>query len=1298
MTIQFDHPVLSSCRNSVVSPRFDTIPVLKAALMLSLASGAVIAGMASALAAGETFVWDGKGNGTGFAQENNWTDITVRGPVLMFDENGYELHEWLPVFDDEGNPVYAWHQLFDENDQPVLDDEGKEVWFQGEQELEAGPLLYEEGDVLLPGPPDGEQNMLLLSGTPNISSSGRHVHDVDLLGGEFLIRTGTVAVIPGDFFVDGTLTIDDTGILTVRGDDSRGQNVLTAREAAIDGGTARGTGILRVTGENPHTHESEPGIGMTQSGGLVTELTVETPFYEMSGGTLSALVNFKTLFALSGTGEVTADAVLSGASSSTMTQSGGTMNGTVAGIDTYTQSGGLMSGTITVADYNLTNASALSTGGKITASKVFNLGPEGGTATLDAWLSGTGDLVKTGDSTVVLTNAANDFSGTVAITAGTLEVVNDALTDGATVTIGPDAILKLTVDSDTLYMGDMTGSNGDLVKAGSAAATLGGNITLGDLFIDAGRLNIGTGTTTNEAIFDSATVGAGSTLYIANNATLTIRVPQHLVNNGTLINDGTVHDDLDNTGTFANNEKYNADVATNTGTIDNNEPGKWTGDIESNAGKISNAIGATWDGAVEGNTGNITNNGTWLNGTVTNGEAGVNPGLNLTKVIYNDYTATWDGDIAENYSWILNAGGTWTGDVLSNHREIWNDNRYGEIGIGYWIGDVKANDGSIFNGGGGNWTGNVLSNSGSIKNDAPAEWTGYIAANDGMIENRGLWTGEVQGNSGKIFNETSWSGDVLTNAGRIFNYSSGTWTGNVLANTGTISTTSTWAGDITSSGLLKASGTISGAIDTSGGTLELTGALTAGSVTFDQNSFFDVGVDAAGVSERMTVIGNADLAGTVRISAASVQANADFATPYTILSADSISAGSDFDGVTTDLAFLTPDVSVNGTQVILSLARNDVGFASAGVSQNQQAAAAAVTPLGIGNPIYDAFLWLTAAQAQDALDQLSGESNAAAGTWAIQSANLVGNLATSRIDQAFGALGDSADSASNYAGEGLLPASATDDNGLWGQVYGARGFVDAGNGTAASDSYSGGVAGGLDGMLGDWRLGILMHIGTTGTDVGALNSSTTSTDYGLGVYGGTQWGATQFSIGGIATLHDTRGQREVGIPGFADTLSADYLSATTQAFAELSHEFDFGAFSVTPFGSVAQVSHSTQAYTETGGAAALTTAADRIDATFATIGAGIDRQFVVDDDKLLTASASLGWRHAFADQSAITNAFSTGTSFSVVGAPVASDLVVLEAGVTLDISATANFDLTYDGQIGDGAQTHAIKAIYSNGF
>jgi len=368
------------------------------------------------------------------------------------------------------------------------------------------------------------------------------------------------------------------------------------------------------------------------------------------------------------------------------------------------------------------------------------------------------------------------------------------------------------------------------------------------------------------------------------------------------------------------------------------------------------------------------------------------------------------------------------------------------------------------------------------------------------------------------------------------------------------------------------------------------------------------------------------------------------------------------------------------------------------VTANQQSVAAAVTTLGVGNPIYDAFIWLTAAQAQDALSQLSGEAQAAAGTTAIQNANLVGNLATSRIDQAFQALGDTSDTASNYAGDGLLPTAATGDNGLWGQVYGTRGFVAGGNGAAGFDTYSGGLAAGLDGMLGDWRLGMLMQIGTTGTTVGALNSSTTSTDYGLGLYGGTQWGQTQLSLGGVVTLHDTRGKREVSFPGFTDTLSSAYLAGTAQAFAELSHEFDFGAFSVTPYGSIAQVFHGTQAYSETGGAAALTSSANLIDATFATLGVGIDRQFVVGGDMLLTASGSLGWRHAFANQSATTHAFSTGSGFAVLGAPIASDLVVLNAGLTLDVSATTTLDLTYDGQIGGGTQTHAIKASYSNGF
>ncbi len=602
--------------------------------------------------------------------------------------------------------------------------------------------------------------------------------------------------------------------------------------------------------------------------------------------------------------------------------------------------------------------------------------------TVDAQLTGTGRLIKAGKAAITLANQDNDFTGGVTVKAGLLDVIDSALPDAAEVIVEKGGTLRLTTNTDTLFTGSMTGTEGDLVKAGSAAATLSGNIDLGNLWLDAGVLNIGTGTSSNEAVFESAVIAANSTLYIAEHATLTIRVPKHIINNGTLINDGTVHDDLDNNGTFFNNKDYNADVATNTGSIDNNKPGYWTGNIKSNVGQIRNAIDATWDGAVQGNTGNITNDGTWLNGTVSNGRVGVDPGLDFGRVIYNSTTGNWTGDIAANYSWIFNEGGTWTGDVLTNHREIWNDNGYGEIGTGYWIGDVVTNNASIFNGGGGDWTGDVLSNAGYIKNDLPAVWHGDIYGNSDRIENRGQWYG-----------------NIVANAGTIFNTSVDGWTGDVLANTGTILSEQLWTGNITSSGRLVAGGNITGTIANTG-VLVLRGDLTAGSVSFGSHAFLDVDLDAAGAGEVLTVAGAAELAGTVRIKAGSAMTSGDYLTPYTILTAGSLSG--QFDAVTTDLAFLAPTLDHAGNTVLVTLQRNTQEFDAVGVTGNQRAAAAAVEALGEGNDIYDAILWLAADEAQHAFDQLSGEAYASAQAAAASNALLVGNIALDRVDRGAG--------------------------------------------------------------------------------------------------------------------------------------------------------------------------------------------------------------------------------------------------------------------------------------------------------
>jgi outer membrane autotransporter protein len=196
----------------------------------------------------------------------------------------------------------------------------------------------------------------------------------------------------------------------------------------------------------------------------------------------------------------------------------------------------------------------------------------------------------------------------------------------------------------------------------------------------------------------------------------------------------------------------------------------------------------------------------------------------------------------------------------------------------------------------------------------------------------------------------------------------------------------------------------------------------------------------------------------------------------------------------------------------------------------------------------------------------------------------------------------------------------------------------------------------------------------------------------VGLYGGANWGDTGFAFGAAYTRHAISTSREASFPGFTDTLTASYGAATGQVFGELNHAFDFGDLSLTPFAQVAYVAHATDAFTEQGGAAALSSAADVVAGTFTTLGLRGSQQFVVGGDGLGTLSGGFAWRHAFAGTPTASNAFAGGGAFTVAGAPIAADALVLEAGVDLDLASGLDLSVTYDGQIAAAGQSHALKA------
>ncbi len=120
-----------------------------------------------------------------------------------------------------------------------------------------------------------------------------------------------------------------------------------------------------------------------------------------------------------------------------------------------------------------------------------------------------------------------------------------------------------------------------------------------------------------------------------------------------------------------------------------------------------------------------------------------------------------------------------------------------------------------------------------------------------------------------------------------------------------------------------------------------------------------------------------------------------------------------------------------------------------------------------------------------------------------------------------------------------------------------------------------------------WRAGVLGGYSRSTFNVKDRNSSGTSDDYHVGLYGGTNWDQFAFRSGLAYTWHDISTRRSVAFQGFADQLKGDYNAGTMQAFGEFGYGINAGQVAFEPFANLAYVSLRTDSFGETGGAAAL---------------------------------------------------------------------------------------------------------------
>ncbi|MGU3494197.1 autotransporter-associated beta strand repeat-containing protein [Xanthobacteraceae bacterium A53D] len=557
---------------------------------------------------------------------------------------------------------------------------------------------------------------------------------------------------------------------------------------------------------------------------------------------------------------------------------------------------------------------------------------------------------------------------------------------------------------------------------------------------------------------------------------------------------------------------------------------------------------------------------------------------------------------------------------------------------------------------------------------------------------------------------------VITGPGTLKLVSTSSFTGTTAVD-GTLAVNGSLGGGVTvnDGGTLKGSGTVGSTTVLSGGTVAPGNSIgtlnVAGNISFAAGSVYEVEVNAAGASDLIAATGTATLAGgTVQVLAAAGTYSP--LTTYTILTATGGVLGS-FGAVTSNFAYLTPELDYDGGAVYLSLQRNDLAFCLPGFTGNQCNTGTAVQALGSGNTLYDAVVSLDAVSAGVAFDALSGQAYASAQAAALQDSRFTRDAAFDRLRSASGGVGATGGVVARYADAPPLayasPAKAPLGNPLanmplpgtttevWMQGFGAWGDFSGGNGTSQLDRSIGGFYIGADRLILDgWRLGALAGYSRSSMNVDGLRSSLSSDNYTFGLYAGRQWGALGLRLGAAYTWHDVAANRTVAFPGFNNQLEAGYSADTMQIFGELGYQFRTGGVDFEPFASLAYVRYSADAFTETGGPAALSVTAQAADTTFSTLGVRVAAPVFSSGGSVITARGMIGWKYAFEmPASAASVAFAGGTPFNVTGAPLAQNAAVLEAGFDTLLATDTTLSVSYAGQFGVGFSDNAIQAALS---
>ncbi|EAO9938628.1 autotransporter outer membrane beta-barrel domain-containing protein [Salmonella enterica] len=527
----------------------------------------------------------------------------------------------------------------------------------------------------------------------------------------------------------------------------------------------------------------------------------------ISGGTLVA-TNVDAL----GSGDVTDDATLE-------LNTGGTFDNAISGSGQVVKSGDKM---LTLSSANSYSGGTLISGGTLVATNVEALGTGDVTddatlelntgGTFDNAISGSGQVVKSGDETLTL-SGANSYTGGTLISGGTLVASNvEALGSGD---VTNDAVLELNTGGD--FTNNISGS-GQVVKSGDETLTLSGTNSYTDgTLISGGTLiasnveALGTGDVTDNAVlelntggdFDNAISGSGQVVK-SGDETLTLSGANSYTG-GTLISSGTL--------------------------VANDVNALGTGDVTDDATLELNT-GGDFDNAISG-SGQVVKSG---DGTLTlSGSNTYTGGTTISSgtLIATSVDALGSGDVTDNATLELNTGGDFD-NAISGSGQV-----------------VKSGGDTLTLSGSNTYTGGTLISGGTlVASNVEALGSGDVT-NDAVLE---LNTG------GDFTNNISGSGQVVKSGDETLTLSgANSYTGGTLISGGTLVATSVEAlgtGSVTDNATLElnTSGTFDNVISGSGQvvksgdkTLTLSGANSyTGGTTISGGTLVASNVEALG--------------------------------------------------------------------------------------------------------------------------------------------------------------------------------------------------------------------------------------------------------------------------------------------------------------------------------------------------------------------------------------------------------------------------------------------------------------------